>query len=694
MSVLTDVRRPGPWRVVTLVVVAVIAVVVGVWFSGAALPALVLDPGPLVRWGLPVTETLGEVAAATTIGALVLAVCVLPRREARAPGARRPLRGGPAAEGNAYPLTLLVAAWAAGVWTVAAVAQLVLSYANVAGTSVTAPSFGDELWLYVTQIPLGRTLGSVVVVAAVVTALSMVVRTPTGAAWTLVLGIVALWQLAQLGHAAGAAGHDLATSALFVHLVGAAVWIGALAALAVLVRVVGTDLAPAVARYSVIAGWCVAAVAVSGLVSGWLRLGSFAGLDTRYGALLVAKVVLLVTLAGLGLWHRRRTVAALAARTSESVATAAAGTGAGTLVAGATRLFWRLVLVELAVMGAVSGVAVALASSAPPVPETPPADPTPAYRITGHPLPPELTASRWLTEWRWDLLLAFATVAGLVVYWRWVLRLRRRGDAWPWARTASWTVGLLIFGWTTNSGPATYGHILFSAHMIQHMVLAMVVPVFVALSAPVTLALRALPVRGAHLSGDVSRGPREWLLVLVHSRVGQFFANPIVAAVNFVVSMLLFYYTGLFEWSLRSSVGHLFMVVHFSLAGYLFVNSMVGVDPGPKRLGYPQRLLALFATMAFHAFFGVSLVSGESLLVADWFGLMGRPWGPSAIADQQTGGAITWGIGELPTLALAIGVALAWSRDDDRTARQRDRRTRDEDPELDAYNAMLKSLND
>ncbi|MCR6705004.1 MAG: bifunctional copper resistance protein CopD/cytochrome c oxidase assembly protein [Cellulomonas sp.] len=717
MSVLTDVRRPGPWRVVTLVVVAVIAVVVGVWFSGAALPALVLDPGPLVRWGLPVTETLGEVAAATTIGALVLAVCVLPRREERAPGARRPLRGGPAAEGTAYPRTLLVAAWAAGVWTVAAVAQLVLSYANVAGTSVTAPSFGDELWLYVTQIPLGRTLGSVVVVAAVVTALSMVVRTPTGAAWTLVLGIVALWQLAQLGHAAGAAGHDLATSALFVHLVGAAVWIGALAALAVLVRVVGTDLAPAVARYSVIAGWCVAAVAVSGLVSGWLRLGSFAGLDTRYGALLVAKVVLLVTLAGLGLWHRRRTVAALAARTSASVATAAAGTGAssvgatgtaavgtgsdprangtgGTLVAGATRLFWRLVLVELAVMGAVSGVAVALASSAPPVPETPPADPTPAYRITGHPLPPELTASRWLTEWRWDLLLAFATVAGLVVYWRWVLRLRRRGDAWPWARTASWTAGLLIFGWTTNSGPATYGHILFSAHMIQHMVLAMVVPVFVALSAPVTLALRALPVRGAHLSGDVSRGPREWLLVLVHSRVGQFFANPIVAAVNFVVSMLLFYYTGLFEWSLRSSVGHLFMVVHFSLAGYLFVNSMVGVDPGPKRLGYPQRLLALFATMAFHAFFGVSLVSGESLLVADWFGLMGRPWGPSAIADQQTGGAITWGIGELPTLALAIGVALAWARDDDRTARQRDRRTRDEDPELDAYNAMLKSLND
>ena len=164
---------------------------------------------------------------------------------------------------------------------------------------------------------------------------------------------------------------------------------------------------------------------------------------------------------------------------------------------------------------------------------------------------------------------------------------------------------------------------------------------------------------------------------------------------NFIGSMLLFYYSGLFEWSLRSPVGHLAMVVHFTAAGYLFVNALVGIDPGPRRLPYPQRLLLLFATMVFHAFFGVTLVSGDVLLVADWFGLMGRPWGPSAIADQQLGGAITWGIGEIPTLALAIGVALAWSRDDDRTARRRDRQVdRDGDTELDDYNAMLAGLAD
>jgi putative copper resistance protein D len=220
------------------------------------------------------------------------------------------------------------------------------------------------------------------------------------------------------------------------------------------------------------------------------------------------------------------------------------------------------------------------------------------------------------------------------------------------------------------------------------MVLAMVVPIFLALAAPVTLALRALPVRR-----DDSRGPREWVLTLVNSRVAQFLSLPLVAAANFAGSMVVFYYTGLFELALRHYLGHLGMVVHFTVAGYLFVNALVGVDPAPHRPAYPQRLLLLLGTMAFHAFFGVTLMSGEVLLVPDWFGVLGRDWGPSALADQQRGGAIAWGIGEAPTIALAIVVALSWSRDDERVARRRDRKVdRDGDVEMDEYNAMLARL--
>ena len=135
------------------------------------------------------------------------------------------------------------------------------------------------------------------------------------------------------------------------------------------------------------------------------------------------------------------------------------------------------------------------------------------------------------------------------------------------------------------------------------------------------------------------------------------------------------------------------MIVHFTLAGYLFANALIGVDPGPQRPGYPMRLLLLFATMAFHAFFGVTLVTSEVLLVPEWFGLLGRTWGDSAIADQQVGGSIAWGIGEIPTMVLAVVVAVRWAKDDERAARRRDRRIETRgDVELDDYNAMLAKL--
>ena len=660
-------RSGGPARLAALAVAALAAVVAGMAFTGAAAPTALRDPGALVRWGLPVASTASELAASATLGGLVLLATVLVRRS----------------DGAVVRAASGITALAAAVWTLAAVVDLVLTYANVAGLPLTDPAFGGELGQFVTQFELGRVLLFVAVAAAVVTALALMTTSPVGAAWTALLVLVALWQSAQTGHAAGAASHDLATSSMFLHLVGAALWIGTLLALSPLAHRLGPDLAPAVARFSVIAAWCFAAVAVSGTVNSVVRLGSWSDLGTRYGVLLLVKIALFGVLGLLGLAHRLRVVDRLR----------------GDQRAPATWLFWRLALVELTVMGAVSGVAVALGSSPPPVPDEPIADPTPAEIVTGHPLPPEPTTLSWITQWRWDVLLACAAVAGLVVYWRWVLRLRRRGDAWPWARTASWTVGMLLFFWTTSGGPAMYGHVLFSAHMVEHMILAMVIPVLLALSAPVTLALRALPARAARSGGaarggpDGSRGPREWLLGLVHSRVGRFFANPVVAAVNFAGSMIVFYYTDVFAWALSSGVGHYAMVVHFSLAGYLFVNALVGIDPGPTRPAYPQRLLLLFATMAFHAFFGVALTTGDVLLVPDWFGLLGREWGPSAIEDQQRGGGVAWGIGELPTLALAVGVALAWSRDDDRTARRRDRKVeRDGDVEMDEYNAMLARL--
>ena len=634
---------------VAAVAVGLAAVALAVIVTGAAQPQLLLDPGAGVRWSLPLVSVARDLAGAVTLGALVLAAFALPR------GA-----------GGAWLPALRIAATAAVGWTGLSLAHLVLTYCEVSGRPLGGADFGSELGSFVTTITYGRTLLTMTVLAAVVATVALAVTTPRGALLVALPVLVVLGLQAELGHATGTASHELAISSMILHLGGAAVWIGGLATLALVVRHLGADLPVVVRRFSPIAGWCAAIVGVSGLVNAWIRVGSVSGLGTRYGALVVVKAVLFGALVWAGWLHRRRAIPQLD-------------------LPGAVRVFWRIVAVELLVMGAVSGVAVGLSASAPPVPQLPPTLPTPAEIVTGHPLPPEPTTLRWLTLFRWDVLLAVLCAAGLLVYLRWVLRLRKRGDAWPASRTVCWVAGMLTFAWATSGGAAVYGHILFSAHMVQHMVLALVVPILVVLAAPVTLALRALPHRS-----DDTRGPREWLLALVSSRWAHFFSNPVVAAALFVGSMVLFYYTPLFQLSLTTYAGHLAMVVHFSLVGYLFVNALIGIDPGPKRTSYPFRLLLLFATMAFHAFFGIALIAGTSLLVPEWFGLLGRPWGPTAIADQQQGGGIAWGIGELPTLALAIAVAMAWAKDDERTARRSDRAAdRDGDAELNAYNAML-----
>jgi cytochrome c oxidase assembly factor CtaG len=285
-------------------------------------------------------------------------------------------------------------------------------------------------------------------------------------------------------------------------------------------------------------------------------------------------------------------------------------------------------------------------------------------------------------------LFALLAVVMAVVYVRWVLRLRRRGDAWSAGRTASWLAGVAIFAWVTSGPPAVYGQVLFSVHMLQHMVLAMVTPVLFCLAAPVTLALRALPTRR-----DSSRGPREWLLALVESRWGRFVSHPLVAALGFGGSMIIFYLTPVFPWALSTHLGHIAMVVHFSLVGYLFANALVGIDPGPSRPAHPMRLLLLFGTVGFHALFGVAIAQSTVLLAADWYGALGLPWGVDALADQRSGANLAWAFGELPTLVLAALVAVQWARDDERTARRLDRAAdRDGDARLAEYNAMLARL--
>ncbi|MDQ0614779.1 cytochrome c oxidase assembly factor CtaG [Microbacterium sp. W4I4] len=313
---------------------------------------------------------------------------------------------------------------------------------------------------------------------------------------------------------------------------------------------------------------------------------------------------------------------------------------------------------------------------------------TAAERLTSTPLPPELTLGRWFTSVDIDILWFVAIGFGVFLYIVGVLRLHARGDRWPVQRTIFWMAGLLLLLWVTSGPINLYQEYLFSIHMLGHMVLSMAIPLLLVSGAPITLALRAI-----HKRDDGTRGAREWILWAVHSPFSRVVTHPFVAAAIFIVSLWAFYFTDLVRWSMYDHLGHEWMVVHFLISGYLFVMTLVGVDPIPYRLPHAGRIITLIAVMAMHAFFGMAIMMQSGLMVAEWFGSMGRTWGPTPMEDQYIGGGIAWSVGEIPTLILAITVAIQWSRSDDKLQRRRDRFTdRAGDAELDEYNEKLARL--
>ncbi|MDS0244590.1 cytochrome c oxidase assembly protein [Microbacterium aurantiacum] len=644
-------------RAVGPAILGTVALVVIVWalgFGGGAAELSLDDAGPIARWGLPVAKLIVNLAAAGMVGVLVTALFTLR------PGERE------------FDVALDTASISAAVFTVAAGATGFLTFLSVFNPALDAgPQFGAQLGRFLVELEVGRTWLITTVAGAALTVLTFAVRSWVSTFVVALLAVASLVPMGTQGHSGDDAFHHEAMMALILHIIGAAVWLGGLLLLIAVRPVLDQRRIPdVVARYSSIALAAFVLVAVSGTVRAAIGLQEWSALLSPYGAILGVKVIALIGLGLLGVWYRAR----LVGRMRESGA--------------ASRAFWTLIAFELALMGAASGAAAALARTPPPNPAPLPEIPTPAERLTGAPLPPELTIERWVTAWNVDLL--WAVVAGFAVffYLAGVWRLRRRGDAWPVYRTILWIAGMALLVWVTGGVINVYQDYLFSMHMVGHMLLTMAIPVLLVAGAPVTLAARAIRKRD-----DGTRGGREWILWAVHSPAARVLTNPFVAAGLFIGSLWIFYYTDLFRWSLYDHLGHQWMIAHFLITGYLFVQSLIGIDPVPWRLPYAGRLLLLIGIMAMHAFFGIAIMMQSGLMVAEWFGAMGRTWGATPLEDQYIGGGIAWSIGEIPSLILAIAVAIQWSRSDARETKRRDRHAdRTGEAELDTYNARLREL--
>jgi putative copper resistance protein D len=305
--------------------------------------------------------------------------------------------------------------------------------------------------------------------------------------------------------------------------------------------------------------------------------------------------------------------------------------------------------------------------------------------LVGIPMPPEPNWRRLFFEYEADALMLGTLVFVTALYIRGVVILSRRGDKWPVGRTISFALGISLIDYSTSGGLGLYSIFSFQYHMIAHMTLSMIAPILIVLSAPITLALRTLPIG----RNKDERGVRGWLIQSLHSKVSRIWTHPIVALAIFDGSLFALYFTPLFGNLMSSHFGHLLMNFHFILAGLLFFHVIVGVDPNPRRVHHLVRVVILLGAISIHAFFSIALQSATTLIDGGFYQSLERPWATDLLADQKAGAAIGWAMGEIPIVIALIATFIQWMRVDAREAKRADKNS---ERDLAEYNDYLRKL--
>jgi putative membrane protein len=275
---------------------------------------------------------------------------------------------------------------------------------------------------------------------------------------------------------------------------------------------------------------------------------------------------------------------------------------------------------------------------------------------------PQPTLRGVLLDWSFDPLVAVPLLAAAVLYLRGRQHIVERGQRWPAQRTACYLSGLGAIALALQSPIERYDTALFSVHASQHLLLAMVAAPLLAMGAPITMLLMTSSARA-----------RKRIVRVVHSPPVKVAGHPLIAWVLFTMTLYALYFSPLFDLSLRNRFVHDAVHLHFVAVGLLFWWPVVGLDPTRWRLHHLARVLYVFLMVPFHAFLGVAIMNSGHLL-APSLGRFVRAWGPTPLADQQAGGAIMWGAGDIISLIAVISILAAWASYEEKVAAREDRR--------------------
>lgn len=267
-----------------------------------------------------------------------------------------------------------------------------------------------------------------------------------------------------------------------------------------------------------------------------------------------------------------------------------------------------------------------------------------------HGVVPGPGASEILSAWPIDPLLWIAILGSGVLYVAGVKRIK----GWPRGRSRCFFGGLVVVFVAVGTPLASYDRVLFSVHMVQHLLLTLIAAPLLVLGSPVALASRA------------SRGwPRAVLLRMTKSRIATVLGHPIVTWLVFTGVLWATHFTPLYDAALDNEFLHIVEHGLYLGSALMFWWPVVGTDPGAHHLPHPARLAYLVLAMPVQTFLGLALYNADGVLYPHYASVV-RDWGPTVLDDQRAGALIMW-IGSNPVMLAALALVLSdWMRREQR----------------------------
>lgn len=503
-------------------------------------------------------------------------------------------------------------------WLGAIVIQVIFSVSNVFAAPAIQIATPKILRSVLTQTALGKLFLAQLLILGIALLFAIRVCSQITARRTLFLLFGANFIPALGGHSGLSRNHELATSSMAVHVFGVNLWVGSLIALGIWIDKILEGKNIALKRFSQIALFSFFLVAVTGVLNSLLRIGSINSIaESQYGRLVIAKFLLTISIGYLAYVNRKN------------------------LIKNSSTLFpTKLVINEIFLLGITLGLAVILARTGFPAPKTNYL-PSISEQLLGITVPTTFDIKSLLSSFSPDALWITLTIYLAVVY---LSGVNKAKGVWPKRRTISFIGAIVLLTFATSGSLGIYAHVLFSAHMVQHMVLALVIPLLLVISNPLALA------KQVKFHSEFSQ-PIDWYIDFYESPTWKLLTKPSSLICLTAFTYLGIYFTQVFDWLMSSHWGHVAMQIYLLVYGYALLWKVIGIDRQMNNISINQIYLLLI-TEPIHIFFGISLLLSDKVIGQSLYEIIDRPFLTDLSRDQKLGGVITLIIGELIILSI------------------------------------------